>query len=685
MLAIVFLISAPLVLSSSKPIFIPPSSLVSSTLPPLFTSLPRPPPPHLPSPKAVNPTSKKPRTWAVTVSYDGTAFPGGWEANPSLSEPTVQGELQSRLCMNLNRPKMTVSTAGRTDAYVSAKSSLCSFKSHNPPDIIALSDGRIAVHDIFEVDASFHPSFSSTARTYLYVLPLVEAQPSLAKFVDESLQRVKGTHDFFSLAYGKVKTATTVCTLSSLRCVGYDPDGNPSSGPDIVPGFGECWAKTSGENCLAFLVTGDRFLRRMMRRLVAEAVECGLTQDVDGIMRVLERGKRRGEICASPEGLCLWTTSVEQQQESTAAKLNQEKYETKSEGSSFIIHSQSIHPSTLKKALEKLKIHSHDVTTQCMEREDTPHIHIYAKRANPDKALELALAIEECSDPKPILVTMGPEENLQSARLQHIEHYELASPIRHSSRFQPASVHATSTHLDFAVIDGRDDFSQVIELDGLIDQKLLGDLNALVNNENVWVRGAYQDTPDQVSESLGYDPELLLDFISDPPPPIMDLLERVSAYLAHVNSPDGIISTLLPHAVYGDEIPPIGFNAPVQCDDPSSFQFHIDADPSLAPPSAFTDCYGRYPNRTPGKPRFISALAYINKEWDSKFGAGTEFLDTPKNETFTTYPAPGRVVLLDSDLVHRVTRPEGTDEPRYSLACKMVIHPTGPRAVQLIC
>ena len=42
------------------------------------------------------------------------------------------------------------------------------------------------------------------------------------------------------------------------------------------------------------------------------------------------------------------------------------------------------------------------------------------------------------------------------------------------------------------------------------------------------------------------------------------------------------------------------------------FQWHVDADPSSFPSSPFTDAYGRYFNREPGRPRLVTVLVYLN-------------------------------------------------------------------------
>lgn len=153
-----------------------------------------------------------------------------------------------------------------------------------------------------------------------------------------------------------------------------------------------------------------------------------------------------------------------------------------------------------------------------------------------------------------------------------------------------------------------------------------------------------------------------------------------------------MLVTRMSEAVFGSEIAPLNANAPVAADE-DCFGWHIDADPALLPPSPWTDAFGRYPNRSPGKPRFVTALIYLNSEWEEAWGAPTRFLDPPTEEVLSISPMPGRVVLLDQDITHAVTAPNkaaGT-RPRYSLACKLVLHPPAqatqsaqPAAIRLL-
>lgn len=135
----------------------------------------------------------------------------------------------------------------------------------------------------------------------------------------------------------------------------------------------------------------------------------------------------------------------------------------------------------------------------------------------------------------------------------------------------------------------------------------------------------------------------------------------------------------LPEAVFGcGVVSPLTANAPTASGE--QFSYHIDGDPALTPPSPWTDVYGRYPNRTPGRPRFMSLLVYLNDEWDGPaWGAPTRFLDVLTGTHVDVEVRPGRCVLMDQDVSHTVVPPHGEtagwNRPRYSLVWKLLLHP----------
>ena len=88
--------------------------------------------------------------------------------------------------------------------------------------------------------------------------------------------------------------------------------------------------------------------------------------------------------------------------------------------------------------------------------------------------------------------------------------------------------------------------------------------------------------------------------------------------------------------------------------------------------------YGDYVNGEPGKPLFVSAVVYANSVWDEdEWGGETHFVDVGSGVGATVRPRPGRVVLMDQDVTHRVSPPTraANGRARYSLVYKLVFFP----------
>ena len=108
-----------------------------------------------------------------------------------------------------------------------------------------------------------------------------------------------------------------------------------------------------------------------------------------------------------------------------------------------------------------------------------------------------------------------------------------------------------------------------------------------------------------------------------------------------------------------------------------AFRWHVDADPTSLPlASPFVDALGSYVNGDPGKPRLVSMIVYLNERWKPSWDAETLFLDRNAQVGAVVRPRPGRVVLMDQDVTHRVSPPSATARrPRYSLVWKLAVTP----------
>jgi len=244
---------------------------------------------------------RKIQSFKLQVAYQGHAF-CGWQIQPNNDVPSIQQTLIDCLDPLLNsdpNKPIDIRVCGRTDAGVSAVGQYCrvrtlrSEEEVGPADIQKAinqlhlnlldersdSDGSTSiVHEyngdgiplvwctnVERVTDKFHPTFDAKCRAYLY---LIDAEPLLtaakefnkdvqiediASLMDSMLQEIQGEElDFFALSFGKVKTENTLCTLSRARAfIVQTADGQRAVGIELV---------------------GNRFLRRMVRILVATTI-----------------------------------------------------------------------------------------------------------------------------------------------------------------------------------------------------------------------------------------------------------------------------------------------------------------------------------------------------------------------------------------------------------------------------
>lgn len=298
-------------------------------------------------------------------------------------------------------------------------------------------------------------------------------------------------------------------------------------------------------------------------------------------------------------------------------------------------------------------------------------------------------------------------ENLKAIIEQEVNQYEMTKPlpprshlpVKKDAVYMPSfCVELDAAHTENSFLSTTFwDTSSILVFDNLVNEDLrrrlldvtLGrdaghrdEWDDVVNGPNPsrFVRGGLLDFPDDEenkSEDENTDSAacwgLMDEAVEDLCSQRHDAIEEFESILSDL-FPQFVV-TRLPEAVFGSCVSPLTANAPTNGD---HFQDHIDGDPNLTPPSPWTDVYGRYPNRIAGKPRFMSALVYLNDEWNrEEWGASTRFLDTPTGKYYQVLPTPGRVVIMDQDMTHSVEAPTAAagKRPRYSLVWKLILHP----------
>jgi len=212
-------------------------------------------------------------TFRITLAYDGAGFVG-WQRQ--ASGVSIQGLLEDALERIDGRP-VAVAGAGRTDAGVHAYGQVASFVlagGHDAPTIARALNAHLP-QEIRVVSASdappdFHARFDARSKTYRYRIWNGEVvSPFERRFVwhlvgpldvaamRRAAARIEGAHDFASFQAAGGETHTTERRVLRSTIVG-EPAGESGTG-----------------EILAYEITGDGFLRHMVRAIAGSLVEVG--------------------------------------------------------------------------------------------------------------------------------------------------------------------------------------------------------------------------------------------------------------------------------------------------------------------------------------------------------------------------------------------------------------------------
>lgn len=216
------------------------------------------------------------RTIRLLIAYDGSNY-CGWQRQRQ-GEPTIQEAVErqlSRLCDET----ITLHGAGRTDTGVHALGMVAHLHTRSTIPVPTLARGLNALlaRDIRilaaeAAPAHFHSRFNVLGKTYRYDFCTAALHMPCARHyqahlpgpfdlqrLEEALPLLLGTHDFssFERSGSRDKTAVdgrgAVRTLTAIACT-----------PKL--GLPECWS---------IRVTGDGFLRQMVRILAGTLIDIG--------------------------------------------------------------------------------------------------------------------------------------------------------------------------------------------------------------------------------------------------------------------------------------------------------------------------------------------------------------------------------------------------------------------------
>lgn len=226
----------------------------------------------------------------LLIQYDGTDF-HGWQIQ--AGGRTAQGEL-TRAASLLEGKEVFVCGSGRTDAGVHAEGQVANIrieKPFSPEKLKAALNGNLdrdlRVLGAEEATDDFHARFSAKGKTYLYRLinaPVIspfwvryaahEARTIDVGRMSEAARLFIGEHDWTAFSAAQSDSEDRVRTVSGFDVAKRTED-------------------RSGSDMIEFRVTGDGFLRYMVRSLVGTLLEIGRGErDSDTIRSALETRDR---------------------------------------------------------------------------------------------------------------------------------------------------------------------------------------------------------------------------------------------------------------------------------------------------------------------------------------------------------------------------------------------------------
>ena len=255
--------------------------------------------------------------YRARVEYDGTEF-AGFQAQPGRR--TVQGELERALAYLYGGRRVRISAAGRTDAGVHASGQVIAFTwpggmtgRRLGQALGALLPPDVSIGPLARVAPGFDPRRAAIRREYRYSIWTGPRSPLRDRYtygLEERLDveamtaaasHLVGTHDFS--AFGRV-SERAVRTLYEVR------------------------VRRQG-HLVTIDVSGDAFLRQMVRSIVAALVRIGMGRATaeDLVNELRSPGRAFAGAVVPPQGLCLRKVTIGPPRRDTTTKEERKGHE----------------------------------------------------------------------------------------------------------------------------------------------------------------------------------------------------------------------------------------------------------------------------------------------------------------------------------------------------------------------
>ena len=245
------------------------------------------------------------RNICLIIAYDGSDYQG-WQRQRTV--PTIQGEIEERLSI-ITTKNVTLHGAGRTDAGVHAVGMAANFHTNSSLPCRSLQKSlnsmlppAIRILAAKEMADDFHARFACRGKRYCYYLQTSPVQPPfLHRYAlhtpvpldDERMRAclniLIGSHDFSSFENSGSRDRDNCHGRGAVRTL-FSAD-----------------IRRSGEETLAIELTGDGFLRNMVRNIVGTLLPAGEKKiDVADFAAILAAKNRTlAGPTAPPHGLFL--------------------------------------------------------------------------------------------------------------------------------------------------------------------------------------------------------------------------------------------------------------------------------------------------------------------------------------------------------------------------------------------
>lgn len=246
----------------------------------------------------------------LLIQYDGTDF-HGWQVQDN--ERTVQGELQRVLSL-IENEDVYVCGSGRTDAGVHAEGQVANIKIKRqfaPEKLRGAINGNlwrdVRILQVEKAADDFHARFSAKGKTYIYRIinaPVIspfwvryahhESRPLDVNRMNEAARFFLGEHDWTAFSAANSDTENRVRTISEFTIESK-------------------WDNRSNSSIIECRITGNGFLRYMVRSIVGTLLEVGRNEkDFDTIQTAIISGDRNLAGATAPaHGLTLFKVYYE--------------------------------------------------------------------------------------------------------------------------------------------------------------------------------------------------------------------------------------------------------------------------------------------------------------------------------------------------------------------------------------